>query len=267
MSLHAFDPLSEDQQSYQSRRQRKAGKKKASPRQPQPNPHVQEIRGLNLKDIKPLTENQKEVFYQFASEKHLLLLGSAGTGKTFLSFYLGLREMLSNDEYNKIVIVRSAVQSRDQGFLPGSVAEKSKVYELPYQAICSELFGRGDAYQILKNKCQVEFITTSFIRGITLKNCIVIVDEIQNCNASELHTIFTRLGTNCRVIFCGDLKQNDLASRRELSGFSDFVKVLNKMSQFSTIEFNKHDIVRSSLVKEYIIMRESLEESREISLL
>ena len=152
------------------------------------------------------------------------------SGKTFLSLYLALANTMQHDE-SKIIIVRSVVPTRDMGFLPGNNKEKSAVYEVPYQTIFSELFNRGDAYQVLKQKSFVEFMTTSFIRGITLSDCTLIIDEIQNMNASELHSIFSRIGKNCRVILCGDIKQNDLQKHREQSGFLDFFKILNKMNQ------------------------------------
>jgi len=249
---------------YPSRRQRKAGKKKIQqttrqPRQTKTQQPTTEFKGLDLKDIRPMTENQADVFHQSCSGQHLLLIGSAGTGKTFLSFYLGLSEVLYSDEdYKKIVVVRSAVQSRDQGFLPGSVAEKQKVYELPYHSICGELFNRGDAYGLLKAKGQVEFITTSFVRGITLKDCIVVVDEIQNMNWAELSAIMTRVGDNCRIIFSGDFRQSDLTKEQERVGLKDFVKVIDRLDQFSTIIFTQKDIVRSKLVKDFIVACEEL---------
>ena len=184
---------------------------------------------FTINDIFPLTENQKRTFEAYKSGKHLLLTGSPGTGKTFLSLYLALANTMQHDE-SKIIIVRSVVPTRDMGFLPGNNKEKSAVYEVPYQTIFSELFNRGDAYQVLKQKSFVEFMTTSFIRGITLSDCTLIIDEIQNMNASELHSIFSRIGKNCRVILCGDIKQNDLQKHREQSGFLDFFKILNKMN-------------------------------------
>ena len=258
MALHSY--AEDEDQAFLSRRQRKAARKNPN-RHQQSQPLTQskpEPKGLNLKNIVPITENQKEVFYQYASDKHLLLLGSAGTGKTFLSFFLALSDVAREEEYERVVVIRSAVQSRDQGFLPGSVAEKSKVYELPYQAICTELYNRGDAYSILKSKGQIEFITTSFVRGITLKNCIVIVDEIQNMSGAELNAVMTRVGENCKIIFCGDFKQSDLTKEQERMGLKSFVKVIDKLDQFATIGFTRNDIVRSKLVKDFIIACEDL---------
>ena len=161
-----------------------------------------------------------------------------------------------------MVIVRSVVPTRDMGFLPGNQTEKAKVYEAPYYAIFSELFQRGDAYDVLKQKGAVQFMSTSFVRGITLRDCIVVIDEIQNMTASELHSVFTRVGENCKVLMAGDLKQNDLNGKREMSGFADFIRIINKMKSFECIEFNRDDIVRSDLVKDYIITREILEDQR-----
>ena len=211
---------------------------------------------LNLKHIEPLTVNQDRMFESYLSGKNLLLHGVAGTGKTFISLYLALRDIIENyDDKTKVVIVRSIVPTRDMGFLPGSQKEKSKVYEAPYYAICNELFGRGDAYDVVKSKNQVEFISTSFIRGTTLTDSIVIVDECQNLTFHELDSIITRLGHNCRLIFCGDFRQTDLWRESEKQGLMNFMKVLSKMSSFDCIEFEKEDIVRSALVKEYILSK------------
>jgi len=221
---------------------------------------VKEKFNFTLRRITPLTDNQRLTFDDYENQKHLLLIGTAGTGKSFLSIYLGMQDIMEEQTHKKMVIIRSVVPTRDMGFLPGNNKEKSKVYEAPYYSIFSEIFGRGDAYDYLKNKNVVEFMTTSFVRGITLNNCIIVVDEIQNMTANELHSVFTRIGKNCRVVFAGDIKQNDLSGKREQSGFKDFFKVLDEMRDFSTIEFTREDIVRSDLVKSYIIAREKLEE-------
>ena len=222
---------------------------------------------FQIKQIDPLTANQERTFDEWNQGKHLLAVGTPGTGKSFLALYLGMSAVLEGDEQRKLVIVRSVVPTRDMGFLPGSNKDKAKVYEAPYYAIFSELFGRGDAYDYLKNKGVVEFMSTSFVRGITINSAVIIVDELQNMTASELHSVFTRIGKNCRVIFTGDIKQNDLNPRREESGFKDFFKVINRMKAFTTIEFNKDDIVRGPLVKQYIIAREELEAAGSIDTL
>jgi phosphate starvation-inducible protein PhoH len=221
---------------------------------------IKEKLNFTLKKINPLTENQRRTFNAYDNDKHLLLIGTAGTGKSFLSIYLGMQDIMEQRTHEKMIIIRSVVPTRDMGFLPGSNKEKSKVYEAPYYAIFTELFGRGDAYDYLKNKNLVEFMTTSFVRGITLNDCVIIVDEFQNMTASELHSVFTRIGKNCRVVFAGDIKQNDFTYKREQSGFGDFFKVIDKMRDFGIIEFDRNDIVRSDLVKSYIIAREELED-------
>lgn len=226
---------------------------------------VKEKFNFSLKKINPLTENQKNTFDSYEDGQHMLLVGTAGTGKSFLSIYLGMRDIMENKTQEKMIIVRSVVPTRDIGFLPGSNKEKSKVYEAPYYSIFSEIFGRGDAYEYLKSKNIVEFMTTSFVRGITINNCIIIVDEFQNMTANELHSVFTRIGKNCRVVFAGDIKQNDINGKKEESGFKDFFKVIDRMGDFDVIEFDRNDIVRSQLVKSYIIAREELEEQGIIS--
>lgn len=162
--------------------------------------------------------------------------------------------------YSRIVIIRSAVPTREMGFLPGTQAEKMRAFEDPYSGICTTLCGRGDAYQALKTKRLIEFLTTSYIRGITLDECIIIVDEPQNCSFGELDSVLTRVGVNSRIIFCGDTKQDDLTSERfrEKSGFAEFIAVLDTMSEFDIIKFTTDDIVRSDLVKSYIIAKERM---------
>ena len=216
---------------------------------------------LSVKCVAPKTENQAITFSAFAEEKHLFLHGSAGTGKTFISMYLALRELeYANSPHKKIFLVRSTVPTRDMGFLPGNSKEKTKVYEQPYYAICAELYERGDAYEILKQKNLIEFMTTSFIRGTTLSNCIVIVDESQNLDWMELNSIITRAGENSRFIFCGDFKQDDLTSTRykEESGIVKFKGVIEQMPDFHMTEFTRDDICRSELVRNYIIACENL---------
>jgi len=217
---------------------------------------------FNMKgDVSPMTDNQRVAFDFWDEGYNLMLHGIAGTGKTFLGLYFALKEVIKpNSQYKKVYIVRSTVSTRDQGFLPGSLKDKAKVFESPYVPICTKLFGRGDAYEILKGKGYVEFITTSYLRGETFDDCILLVDEVQNMGDGELHTVMTRVGENCRIIFCGDVKQDDLTSERkkELSGLRDFMKILHRMKEFEFIDFQVEDIVRSKLVKSYIIERDRL---------
>jgi len=218
-------------------------------------------KALKTRIIKPITDNQKQAFEDFYDDQNLLLTGSAGTGKTFIACYLGLSEILQRPEvYDSLTIVRSVVPTRDMGFIPGKVHEKQQVYEMPYTAIFQELSLDDDRrfYDRLKSEGLVNFISTSFIRGHTLKNSIIIVDEIQNMNFNELWTVITRVGKNCRIIFCGDIKQNDLYNQRQESGFKNFFKILNSMESFSTTEFNINDIVRSDMVKEFIATADKL---------
>jgi phosphate starvation-inducible PhoH-like protein/PhoH-like ATPase len=210
------------------------------------------------KPIQPITENQKLTFEQYYQDSNLLLHGVAGTGKTFISLYLALNEVIINREKSNVIIVRSVVPTRDMGFLPGNEKEKTKVYEQPYQAICTELFGRSDSYEILKAKKTIKFISTSFIRGITLNNSIVIVDECQNMTFHELDSVITRIGENSKIVFCGDFKQTDLIKSDDKNGVKTFMSLLDKLSSFRHVEFKEEDIVRSGLVKEYIIAKDKM---------
>lgn len=205
-----------------------------------------------LETIKPLTSNQQKAFNNF-SKNHLFLHGVPGTGKTLVAMYLGLRELEQNNSFKKLVIFRSIVSGRDIGHLPGNHKEKSKVYEDPYYIIAKKLYNRGDAYDILKSKYLLEFHTTSFARGITLDNCIVLVDECQNLGWQEIFTIITRIGENCKIIFCGDIRQTDLNKPNDKSGLKKFMSILKQMKSISCIEFGINDIVRSDFVKEFII--------------
>ena len=209
---------------------------------------------LELQEIEPLTQNQLRAF---ESDKNMVLHGVAGTGKTFIACYFAFDDMIKG-EYDKLVLIRSAVPTRDIGFLPGTEKEKASVYEEPYKDITSDLFERGDAYSILKQKFTVEFMTTSFIRGITIDNAVILIDECQNMTFHELDSIITRVGTNCRVIFCGDFRQDDFSGKRENSGLQDFFKILNKTDRFKMIDFQIEDIIRSDLVKDYIIAKHEL---------
>ena len=205
---------------------------------------------LELQEIEPLTKNQLKAF---ESQQHMVLHGVAGTGKTFIACYFAFDDM-TKGEYEKLVLIRSAVPTRDIGFLPGTEKEKASVYEEPYKDICIELFQRGDAYQILKTKGLVHFMTTSFIRGVTLRNATIIIDECQNMSFHELDSIITRVGEGCRIIFCGDFRQTDL----QKNGLRDFIRILKATERFDIFDFEIDDIVRSKFVKDYIIAKEQL---------
>jgi len=211
---------------------------------------------FELRTVSPLTPNQQLTFEAYNRGSNLMLHGYAGTGKSYISLYLALNEVLSSSSnYDKVIIVRSVVPSRDIGFLPGSVKEKIRVYEEPYKEICDELFGRGDGYDILKMRGIIHFTTTSFLRGITFNNAVVIVDELQNMTFPELDTVMTRMGDYSKIMFCGDFRQTDLVKETDKSGLMSFINITKRMNKFAYIEFEKQDIVRSGLVRDYIIKR------------
>lgn len=209
---------------------------------------------FDLKKITPLTENQRKTFSYYNQGKNLLLHGCAGTGKTFLSIYLAMQEVLAGT-YKKLVIFRSVVPTRDIGFMPGTMKDKIRVYEKPYESIFAELFGRGDSYNYFKQKLAVEFECTSFVRGTTLSDCIVIVDEVSNLSFHECDSLITRVGPNCKIILAGDFTQSDLSKEIERAGFREFMKIVKKMPSFAFVDFKEEDIVRSGIVKEYIITK------------
>jgi len=206
--------------------------------------------GLEVRTISLKTHNQKEAAIHWEEGNHVLMTGFAGTGKTFLALSFALHA-LERKEQNKIVVVRSAVQTRDIGFMPGNLSEKAALYQVPYQDIVNDLCKRDDAYGILSGHGSIEFLTTSFIRGLTIDNAVVILDEIQNMSEKELDTIITRLGENSRLILCGDDKQSDLT----VSGYSETVQTLAKMDEVGHVSFGLEDIVRSDFVKRYLLMK------------
>lgn len=210
---------------------------------------------FQLKKIKPLTENQNITFDAFYQGKNLLLHGVAGTGKTFIAMSLSLESVMSGESPKPIVVIRSVVPSRDMGFLPGTNAEKSAVYEEPYKAICTELTGKANAYERMKSEGFIQFSTTSFLRGLTFRDNIIIVDECQNMSFAELDTIMTRVGEGCRVIFCGDFRQTDLQREEEKRGLNKFMSIVRDMNSFEFVEFSEKDIVRSGLVREYLLAK------------
>jgi len=220
------------------------------------------LNGEYLIDIDPLTDNQKKLFDSYAEQKHLVAYGCAGTGKTFITLYNALREVLDErTPFEKIYLVRSLVATREIGFLPGSYEDKSDIYQIPYKNMVKYMFQMPSdsefemLYGNLKSQETIKFWSTSFLRGTTLDNSIIIVDEFQNCTAHELDSIITRVGENSKIMFCGDASQSDLQKTNERNGIVDFMNILRKMPSFDIIEFGVDDIVRSGLVKEYIIAK------------
>lgn len=218
--------------------------------------HIHQSNPLELEYIRPKTENQKKTFREYANGKNLLLHGVPGSGKTFISLYLALNELMNKtSDFQKVVIIRSAQSSKGIGFLPGTAKQKMEVYETPYSTICSKLFSRSDAYQALKNKGTIEFESTSFLRGTTIDDAIIIIDEAQNLSYQELKTVLTRVGDKSKIIICGDINQDDLTSARfnEESGLKSVMKILENMPSVSKIDFEIEDIVRSGFVRQFII--------------
>ncbi len=215
-----------------------------------------------LVDVDPLTENQKRLFASYEDGKHLVAYGCAGTGKTFITLYNAIRDVLDEQTpYEKVYIVRSLVATREIGFLPGTHDDKADIYQIPYKNMVKYMFQMpSDAdfemlYGNLKSQETIKFWSTSFLRGTTLDNAIIIVDEFQNLNFHELDSIITRVGENTKICFCGDASQSDLQKTNERNGIVDFMTVLRKMTSFDIIEFGVEDIVRSGLVKEYILAK------------
>jgi phosphate starvation-inducible protein PhoH len=215
-----------------------------------------------MRDIEPLTDNQKKLFDSYKKGKNLVAYGAAGTGKTFITLYNALQEVLDpSTPYDKIYIVRSLVATREIGFLPGDHEDKSLLYQIPYKNMVKYMFEMpSDAdfqmlYGNLKGQDTIDFWSTSFIRGTTLDKAIIIVDEFQNLNYHELDSIITRIGTDTKIMFCGDATQTDLIKQNERNGIHDFMQILRIMPSVDIIEFGVEDIVRSGLCKEYLLAK------------
>ena len=219
-----------------------------------------EINSNDLVTIKPITDNQKVVFNTSKKDKSQVLFGAAGTGKTFISLYLALKDVMDlKKPYDKVILVRSLIPTREIGFLPGDEEDKSALYQVPYQNMVQFMVklpnesAFNSLYPKLKSQSSLYFLSTSFLRGLTFDNSIIIVDECQNLNFHELDTIITRVGQDSKIVFCGDFGQSDLQKTNERNGLHDFLRILEEMEEFNCIEFTIGDIVRSGFVRSYLI--------------
>ena len=221
---------------------------------------MKEISHNNLIPVKPITDNQKLVFNSWKKGQNQFLFGAAGTGKTFISLYLALKDILDlKKPYSKVVLVRSLIPTREIGFLPGDEEDKAALYQVPYQNMVQFMFEQpteqsfSNLYNRLKGQGSLFFLSTSFLRGLTFDNSIIIVDECQNLNFHELDTIITRIGQDSKIVFSGDFNQTDLIKQQEKNGLHDFLRILNEMEEFHCLEFTIGDIVRSGFVRNYLI--------------
>lgn len=238
-----------------------------NPQRKTPINNTLKIRLDDLKTFDPLTDNQKAFFDAYKRGDYFIALhGVAGTGKTFCALYKALEEVLDKaNPFKRIIIVRSAVPSREVGHLPGDIDEKTEIYRQPYQQICHTLFGRPDAYKRLEEQGYIEFISTSFIRGMSFDDAIIIVDEMQNLTFEEIDTVMTRVGYRSKIIWCGDYRQTDLNKKKnDMSGILKFFDIAHHMNAFTRFEFTADDIVRSSLVKDYIVAKLKYEDYDEV---
>ena len=219
-----------------------------------------EINHNSLVTIKPITDNQKEVFATWKKGANQFLFGAAGTGKTFISLYLALQDVFDlKSKYERVVLVRSLIPTREIGFIPGDEEDKAALYQVPYQNMVQFMFEQpneqafNSLYDKLKGQGSLFFLSTSFLRGLTFDNSIIIVDECQNLNFHELDTIVTRVGQDSKIVFCGDFDQTDLTKTTERNGLHDFMRILEEMDEFNLTEFEIGDIVRSGFVRNYLV--------------
>lgn len=218
-----------------------------------------QVRIDDLLEHDPITKNQEVVYDAWENDYNMVLTGSAGTGKTFLGMYLGLEQVLEPDtEQDRLVIVRSMVPTRDLGFLPGTKEEKEDVFTSPYKAIAHELFGDKSSWNKAITAGKIQFESTSFIRGLTLDNAVILVDEMQNLSFHELDSVITRVGKNSRIIFAGDYLQSDFKYKDEKDGIIKFLTIVEQLKKFEIVNFGWEDIVRSDFVRDYIMTKEML---------
>jgi len=224
-----------------------------------------EITSSDLTKVEPVTDNQKLVFNSYKKGDNQFLYGCAGTGKTFISLYLAMQEVLRSDTpYDRVVMVRSLIPTREIGFLPGDEEDKAALYQVPYSNMVQFMFKQPNEqafsmlYDRIKSQGSFYFLSTSFLRGLTFDNSIIIVDECQNLNFHELDTIVTRVGQDSKIMFCGDFMQTDLSKLNERNGLYDFLRILEEMNEFNCTEFNIGDIVRSGFVRNYLIQKTKL---------
>jgi len=224
-----------------------------------------EVNHQQLVTIKPITDNQKQVFATWKKGQNQFLFGSAGTGKTFVSLYLALNDIFDlKKPQERVILVRSLIPTREIGFLPGDEEDKAALYQVPYQNMVQFMFEMPNEqafnglYDKLKGQSSLFFLSTSFLRGLTFDNSIIIVDECQNLNFHELDTIITRVGQDSKIIFCGDFDQTDLQKTNEKNGLHDFLRILEEMEEFNCTEFTIGDIVRSGFVRNYLINKTKL---------
>jgi len=215
------------------------------------------IRLDSMMTIEPITDHQKEAWQAWRDGDHISLLGTAGTGKTFLAMYLALEEVMNKSTpFERLQIIRSVVPTREVGYLPGTLEDKLNAFTGPYRSVCTELFDDVRAYDKLVHNNYIEFSSTSYIRGVTYDSCIILVDEIPNLNFHELDSVITRVGQGTRLMLCGDYHQTDLKQEKEKEGIHKFMEILDNMRHFSIINFGWEDIVRSDFVRDYIMTKE-----------
>lgn len=219
----------------------------------------------HLVELQPLTKNQEKLFDAYDDGKNIIAHGYPGTGKTISLLYKALEEVLDpRTPYKKVIIVRSTVATRDIGFLKGTVEDKIGEFEKPYKYMIKNLFDydSDEQYEMLYGNLKAQksfyFMSTSFIRGMTFDECIIIVEEFSNLSFHELDSIITRVGIDCKIHFSGDLEQTDLLKTSEKAGAPSFLRILNEMVEFERIDFTIEDIVRSGTVKNYIIAKNNL---------
>lgn len=213
----------------------------------------------DLKTFEPITTSQENVYAAWDEGSHIVMAGTAGTGKTFIGMYLGLEYVLDRQwPADKLVIVRSIVPTREIGFLPGSIKEKIDAYTGPYKSICAQLFDDKEAFDRLMNQGAIDFISTSYLRGETFDDAVILVDEMQNLTFHELDSVITRVGMNCRLILCGDYHQTDFQKDTDKKGLRKFINIIEHMTKFDVVNFTWSDIVRSDFVRDYIMTKEML---------
>ena len=221
------------------------------------------IYGLNGKPITGRTPNQQKLVEEFAHNDLTFALGQTGTGKTYVAIALAVRA-LKNREARKIILSRPAVEAGEKlGFLPGDMKDKIDPYLQPLYDALEDMIPPMKLKEYMETKV-IQIAPLAFMRGRTLNDAIIVLDEAQNTTPHQIKMFLTRLGMNAKMIITGDITQIDLP-RTTTSGLVQALKVLRDVRGIGRVEFTKKDIIRHQLVQRIVEAYEHFDEERKLA--
>ncbi len=218
------------------------------------------IHGVNGKPIVARTENQKKLVAAFDKNDLVFALGPAGSGKTYVAIALAVKALKSK-EVKKIILSRPAVEAGEKlGFLPGDMKDKIDPYLQPLYDALQDMIPAAKLKEYMENNV-IQIAPLAFMRGRTLNDAVIILDEAQNTTTHQIKMFLTRLGINAKMIITGDMTQIDLPVS-QVSGLVQAIRVLKSVTGIERIEFNKKDIVRHKLVQRIVEAYEKFEDKQ-----